>query len=432
MIEKAIPGKTDAQALVERKIVRSEEFPSDPKERLAAVLAGFANREAKAVTLLLLRDYPKGGQDLWQEFLEVTDNRWMIGWNGPKGYCRDSLIPVGMVAEELFLSMGTLEFTLGYTTTEAGEHYGKPIAAFLLRKAVEYGYSFFPIFGSTCSTGASRAPSNRAKILELLVQNPVHLRTADITSLLGFEERTLAGQHLRALDKAGLISYSAVGAEESGYASFQWRPGKKLKEEVIDLGHYPLLTRDIARILASKGEPMNREDLQKALPKSFRGKIRSLSNISEVLNCLLHQGFAIARFRGEKHSEIKLLEKGERFYQEVIWPIKEALSDGPGLAEMRALMTGWPNFAPEAVRLYKEVSPHAQGKSRAVWQRKIFGLLELRPDGLRPKEISDSLSDLSHPRAISLLNEFFRDGLVRKRKEGRAVYYCLPTLSQSS
>jgi len=421
MVERYIPEK---RTTTEREIIRSEEFPKNPEERLAAILAGFANSETKAITLLLLEEGPKTPSDLWQEFLDSTDRCWKLHHEAPKAYCTKSLVPIGMVAEELFMSMGVLEFTVGYTVTEAGKHYGQPIAAFLLKKAVEYKQSFYPIFGPTHSCGTSRAPFRRAKILEFIVQSPDPLRVIDIENL-SFLKRNVVGRHLQALDEAGLIRYYSVDTEESGFARYQWQPKSRF-EEVKPVWHFSWLTPQVAQILAQEKKAMNRQDVQEILQGLFPEKIFNESIISSILCGLYEQGLVSARFQGGKRqSEIKLLEKGEQVYQEILLPIREALNDGPTLEKMRSLLPNWRLSASEAASLYKEASPWARKEPSSVWQRRILGLLKVHPGGLRPKEVASALDNFAPPRAYFHLSRLYRQGLVERKKEGRATRYFL-------
>jgi DNA-binding PadR family transcriptional regulator len=433
MVERGIPGKSDTPDLVKREVIRSEEFPTDPEERLAAVLAGFANSEAKAITLLLLRKGPKDQSELWRDFIGVTDGRWRLGHSTPKAYCHWSLVPIGMVAEELFLSMGALEWTVGYTVTEAGKHYGQPIAAFLLRKAIEYGHSFYPVFGPTNSPGTSRIPLRRAKILEAIVRSSNALRTTDFEDLVSLKKHVVGG-HLRALDKAGLIRYTSIDTEKAGYARYQWRPETD-PNNVERVKHYSRLTPKVAQVLALEERPMSREDVQSALQNLSPGKTYAEATISRIL-CGLHtQGLVDAQFQGgKKQSEIELLKKGKRVYQEVLLPIKDALNDGPALREMRNFLSNWPSFAPEAASLYKEASPQIRKEPSSVWQKRILSLLTFHSQGLRPNEIYEELRSVaSSPSQISNhLRHLHKQGLLAKRKEGRAVCYYLPTPPQSS
>ena len=83
-------------------------------------------------------------------------------------YCRSTLYNLGMIHKEQSSVQERGRFPWTYRLSLIGEHY-LPLVAFALDWSVRHHQSLFGILGSTCSSGTSRAPSNRVKLLESLV-----------------------------------------------------------------------------------------------------------------------------------------------------------------------------------------------------------------------------------------------------------------------
>ena len=75
--------------------------------------------------------------------------------------------PIGLIVQDI-MGRGLNYSQRYFTLTQAGETYGQPAAAFSLKYAVDHNTSLFNLLGSTQSGGDSRAPYNRARLVELV------------------------------------------------------------------------------------------------------------------------------------------------------------------------------------------------------------------------------------------------------------------------
>src|SRR3989338_52028 len=104
----------------ERRLVRTEDFPNDQEERMAAILGGVVNTEPKSITTALLRRTAQSCYELGRSFTDVTNGIWRIDNKSFTNYCRQSLIPIGMVTEEELLYLGYANWRSAFSLSEAG------------------------------------------------------------------------------------------------------------------------------------------------------------------------------------------------------------------------------------------------------------------------------------------------------------------------
>ncbi len=116
-----------------QKTVKEIEFPSEVEARFDAVFAAIGNSEAKILTLLALNRSLITQNDLYRRFSELSGGIWSTQVSTTSSHCEQSLIPIGLVAQESFIRQGSLDISVGFRTTESGEKYGKPIAAYRTR-----------------------------------------------------------------------------------------------------------------------------------------------------------------------------------------------------------------------------------------------------------------------------------------------------------
>ena len=405
--------------IIDVRVLREEEFPSDPEARFEAVFSAIGNSEAKCLTLLCLEQSVQTGWELHRRFLEASRRVWKTNRKLQANYCLKTLVPIGLVAEVDSLYDGVAEYVVGFRLTEAGRKYGQPAAVFLLEKSKDLPYSLNKIFGQTArGRGETRSVLNRAAILSSLAKNPREQRTVDIAGELGLEP-TIVGSHLEHLSCLGLVDYQSVSTEEKGYASYELLKRADFSR-VKSVRTLQNLTREVYRLLlelkaADAGQLA--EILKSQFPKS---KIATLkSEISRVLSGLSRQGVCQPQLfvGGKIQSRAEISKLGAQIAQELILPIKQALADDQRLlANWQAIP--WQNFTAELIAKYKETSVHANSQARQEWMDKAMTIIAQNP-GARPGEIQTLLGR----NTTDLLRILLEEGKVRKERQGKAVRY---------
>lgn len=197
-------GLVREEALASLVVDRTRhEFPKDSEARMEAVLS-CVNSELKQATVLVMDKYPFTGNDTHARLQQYTDAK-IPDRKTLYNYCSATFSPIGFLVEELFgrgLGLADRYFTL----SDAGLVYGQAIAAFSLRFAVDNNLSLYQFFGPTYSTGNSRAPYNRARIVELV--NAGHNTMVDIARQIGLEDCGVR-EHLKRLNEAGIVIFDS-------------------------------------------------------------------------------------------------------------------------------------------------------------------------------------------------------------------------------
>lgn len=418
-----------------QEVVRYEEFPREPEARFEAILPAIANSAAKQVTMLLLEEYPQTGWELRGRFSDVAIAPWEPRENIFAGYCRSSLIPIGTVAEEAFFFSGGAEMSVGFSATEAGVQYGQPVAAYLLdktRQQIREGSPYFwQTLGQTSSKYENRAPVVRSKIITFLSRHPQRsFSQMELIEVLELPQTTLRN-HLEVLDELGMVDYSTVRPDDSGWATYKLVRESFDEEELFELaqGSYylPLIHRSsilqgVMRLLSEQGS-LDAQSLSKTLDCEPQ-------YVSRTLSLMRDQGivepdlFYVAR-PGGKRSEMRITEGGLELARELDI-LKEALSDGPWLESMRKKAQQFRNRP----SLFQEVGSLAinewlpfsfSRKMRSRAERKLQLLELVKAQGeIRPKDLyGTGISD-------EYLRELLAEGRLAVERRGAGAYYRLP------
>lgn len=328
---------------------RVMEFPKDLEGRLNAIVGGVVNSELKSATLLALDDVPADAEEIKARVREIAGEGYLPRSTAFGSYCHNSFFPIGLVARESVIrDEGGFE-GIGYSLTDAGKKYGVPIAEFSLDWAVRNNWSLYEILGSTASPGKSRAPMNTIKILETLANKERNLRCTDLAEAIDLDNAGVQ-RTVERLQKAGLVKFESVGALAKGKkAVYEWT-GDVGVEDVESVKHLPTLTREVAELVAKKGQGE-----YSALAKEMK---KYPVSVSGVLSGLERQG-AVKRVKFSRYvkSEVYLLDKGKGFIEDYVAPVKEFLSDvgvldaGVGGEDIR-----------RGIELYRVVSPNINQK----------------------------------------------------------------------
>ncbi len=407
---------TKERKVKKRKVVRNEEFPEDIDSRLTSILST-VNAESKQVQLLLMSEYPQISTRIKSNFDHITDNNFDIDHRAHGKYCTETFVPIGFVCEEKVIYDDYGRWLTGWSINGTGEKYGKPIAAFTLRKANEYGKSFHEFLGSTKSAGKSRSPYNRIMMLELLSDSP--MSTQGLTDVMDLDSRVIRS-HIKKLQELGFLEYDSVSPEEPGWSSYRWVKGEP--KDVEQYAYMPTLTTEVSELLSELKES-DCETIGKILDYDSTG------NISCVLSHLEKYGFAerLSKFKiGEKLSEVIITEEGRNFLDDYSDRVVDALRDGEELEHMRSIQKEYERdtdkFAQEATRgvlLYRGVSPPINSKGIDQCCEEIYKTIKSR-NGVRPVDIG-RLTGISN---TSIYLKMLKDNdLIYAIKDGRAAIY---------
>ena len=398
---------------MEIKEHRENPFPNDLEGRMNSIL-NVVNTELKTVTLLHLDDSPADMYEVKRRVRETVGNGiYLPGYKTFGGYCCKTLFPIGTVAEEVILDEGEVIST-AYKLTEAGKKYGIPIAMFTLDYVFRTGKSLFENLGSTNSSGKSRAPLNRIKILEALKFK--NQRIIDIKKVLGSADSL---EHVEAMKSKGLVQYDSCGefSLSGTVVNYLWI-GKDIFE-IKPIRHRREFTLEVAKKLKEIGRGGAIQILELLDYKGIKATC-------DVLSGLVSQGFAKReRWKGkELLSEVTITNEGRRFLEDYAERVRDALADGSELRKMQELSEQlseerYKDYCRKAVRLYALISPHINQQPMEETQQKLIDYIKANP-GRRPSEICKhfSLNNFG-----VYLTPLVRDGLLRKEKQGKAVRY---------
>lgn len=417
--------KESPRVVIESQIVRQEQFPTDPEERFNSLFPAVGNSAPKCLFLMLSRRDLQTPRQFYNQFLDLSQKVWRINQAAPYAAFNQSLTPIGLVTEEDVLFDGASEYVVGFRATPAGIKYGHPIAAFLLTEAAGLKVSLKTLFGVTNTSGESRAPISRAKILEFLNNMAIGTvtRNIDIAEKLGISVDTV-GSNLRHLDKLGYARYRSVdGSEEGSRKYILTAEAKDLK--IVTVNTRKHLTDEVADLMLALGRASN-QDLARILEEKTTDNQRAglVNHISSVLVGLKEQGFCDLEVfeHNESFSIAKPTRRGKRLVRRLILPIRYALSDDRDTLErMRAL--NWESRVVQAVGRHKFESKSAAGNRRfkADAAADILKLIQNQP-GIRPRDLKKTLEgDVS--RSLKFLLE---KGVIRTEKKGKATC-CYPS-----
>ena len=408
---------------IQREIEKVErtykEFPKKIDDRVNAILSGI-NSEYKSATLgFFLNDNWKTKSDIRgnaEAYVGLVDR--IPSMSTFRSYCTATFIPIGAVAEERIKYKGRTNPVAYYKLTEDGEKYGKPIAQFSLKTAVDNNLSMYEIFGPTASPGETRSPLNIAKILFELEKED-NLREVDLKKKIGLDHKGVH-KHLLNLRRLGFVDYESVSPEGPGWSQYEWIKGKDSKD-VENVERMPTLTKKTANKMQEIGSS-NCIELKVLLG------YEDSERISVILSGLKKQGFVetATKFEsGKKYSEASIKEKGRRLVGGFLEPaVYQALEDnfdtvGKGIEIFNDISTSC-DYISKGFNLYRGVCPAYKRASKEENKIKILHMLEDQKK-LRTKEIDKKLGKGS----ANYLKALIKEREITKERVGPAVYYSL-------
>jgi len=430
LIEARALGLLGESALAKIRVSKIQyPFPEDLEERLKAVLRCM-NTELKQATLLTCETYPRTYKEISKNLGALT-NAKLPKAQSFASYCICTLLPAGLLVHERFgrgLGVAHRYFRL----SEDGEEYGRPIAAFSLKYAVDHGISLYQLLGQSQSTSDSRSSYNRARIVELVSVGNTRLKDLmDHLSLMVEDVR----QHLRHLKTVGVLTFDSLSPEFKGLKIYTWRSGR-LPSEARNVVERGKLTAAVAKWLYENGSG---ERNQIAADLNYK----DIQGISRVLVGLAAQGLADTPFLPHEKSRIVLLEKAE-VVTDYLRSVRDALSGKPALDDMKTTLREFDrnketlaNYLDAGIKLYDAVSPQIHAR---VAEEREFELMQFiegykarRGLGARPVDAARALG-WTHGTVTRCLGVLLRRGLVVNEKRGPAARYtvCPGSLARDS
>ncbi len=399
---------------------REESFPNDLEGKLNAVL-NVVNTELKTITLLHLDDRSAEASEIRARIRETVGKRvWLPQWPNFRGYCQNTFVPIGTVAEEQIVRENDETFfCLGYSLTEAGRRYGLPIAAFTLDYVTNHNISMHSILGSTSSRGGSRAPLNRINLLEKLRIDPQ--RITDLSEHVGIIRSNILTA-CKTLGMIGFLTLRSVGEtkKDTGFIIYKWKTGK-VPEEVPTYMDKRETTRKLAQLLY-KYEKLSPTEAAKLIDGP------NVSRISAIFSFFVERDLAERdEWIGKvKQSEVKILDKGRNFLTEYVDIVRDVLDDESKLKDMQVLYERlvvdqkmFKDYAVSAIKRYKSISRHINYRSSQAICNQIVSFLIKNP-GARPREIMKAVS-LSA--SANYLTPLIKAKVLKKDIQGKKAGY---------
>lgn len=394
------------------------DFPSDPEARLEAVLSCM-NGELKQATLLILDRFPRTRTSIGNGLRELTDLPLPPGVF--HDYCVQTLCPAGFVVHELF-GKGLKVRHHGYKLSHAGERYGQPIAAFSIRYAVDNNFSLYHLLGPATAAGKSRAPYNRARIMELLGEGSG--RIVELEERLELDHTDIT-YHLRHLQGHGLVRFDSLNPERAG-KTYRWVEGR-LPQEAKTVLTRRQLTKIVAQWLYCNriGNPAQ---IARDLNHRFK------QNISNVLVGLARQGLAHTQFPSSDRSAVTLGERAE-IALGYLERVRAALTDKRELKRMTAELEEFRreeetfrHYIDASLKLYRAVSPMMNARRAAEREAELVAFIReyqrKHMSGPRPsvmaKELGWNLATLR-----DYINSLLEKARLIREQKGTTVRYRL-------
>jgi predicted transcriptional regulator len=396
--------------------VEEKPFPDDLEGRLASV-ANAVNTELKTVTLLHLDDRPADRSEIKVRIRETIGMGYLPSCNVFGNY-GNTLHDIALVARETVIrDTGDIEY-IGYSLTEAGKKYGVPIAASALKYVVDNDRSMFSILGQTTSHGETRAPHNRIRILENLIEKG-KLRVIDLCNFLGLRQWSVQ-THLRELQKIGFVNYDSVGTHRDKI-TYEWIEGKEPSDAKV-VKTFNQLTKKVAKYLSDVSGKVSTHEVAEGL------KIRSSDYVSKILSGLVEEGF-VRREGWKVHeilSEIEILDEGRKFIEDWILPTRETLANGEALEDLEKIYGQFQNrniFAENAkgaIESYIKISPGINRKSLEIRIEQIRNYLIEHP-GSMTEEVAEHLG-LSRNTVVRYIRKL-KNEIISKRDRNEVRYF---------
>lgn len=413
---------------------REQEEP----DRLFGLLAAVGNSEAKALTLVVMRDgqiFTRGDLGRAVMVRQAAGRRWAINRSLPFSYCRNSLSPIGLVTRE---AINPDFSTYGYQITDYGRTTGIPLAGALLKWSYDHpSFSLYWMFGQTNSkfpqteepADKKRAPKTRCKIFRQLLTNPAdRIRTVDLAQRIGEKEGLVSG-HLDSLFRNNVISYTTIERGQQ-FVFFRWN-SQAPPEQPEPYKGYPTLSSRVYEVLRTHPD----QDLSIG---EILGQLRLASRIKETIlrheisvicSNLVRQGYVNRqKFGGSVQSEIvispeqrvavsSLIDLLDRFHDQN----QRVIEEGRRFADTVLVS---PELFSDLMLKAQQASPHANQWDIDETDTDIISLVQQFPN-CTLGQIAQTLKEhkLDKNTIMAYLHELVRKRKLAAEKTKRGMVY---------
>jgi predicted ArsR family transcriptional regulator len=343
-----------------------------------------------------------------------------IGWAIKKGaafrYCRNSLVPIGLVAREAIdANLNAFRFI----KTDYGERVGDPLAGLLLDWSRRYtNASLYRIFGSTHSSSTpreielrpetiaykNRSPVLRRKIFRELVTSELPIREADLAQKIG-ENPFKISQHLISLQRYNVVTYDARKTDQP-YTSYkassnrpEHAPSSYRRDSALTQKVYQIFLSDLEKRWTAKDivDRIIQEE-----PEKEENRKELIDRISKVAFRLQRNGYLErGKFSGEVQSEIKLTEVQRESLVDLVNTLDAFQNQDPQILQrgrqLAAYFVAHPQDLSRLMLKAKEHSSHANPTSTAETEEHILSIVGKYPDYVasRIRDVLDEEYDKS-------------------------------------
>lgn len=334
-------------------------------EELGNFVSAFGNSEGKSLLLLCLsrepnRVFTQRGMESalssvqeiyprWHSNYREDQDGWAVSSAGPQGWCRDSLEPIGLVANQV---VDQYHSSYGYCITAKGLEKGVVFAGLLLDFSYRHKISLTDLFGYTFAPGAKvstvilndgqeievkkRNPITRLKIFWEIATAKLPLRAFDIGNATGATDDNTTGRILAELGRLGLVEYEYRDPES--YSLYRYVPQPFIEPTPIKYDLKDSITRDVFSVL--KQEPdrwFDAEDICTILRERFPKRKRQANLKTAVWHSL-----------GQKLIPRKLIELSDfNSYDHVLSSASLDEYQRRFLIELLTLLDNYANCDPE-------------------------------------------------------------------------------------
>lgn len=427
-------------------IVYADEERSDPeapltKEQVNNILHAIGNNEQKAILLAGMeagKIYSR--YDLHMLVQVLTGKLEAEKASGAEmQYAEKSLEPMGLVTKHAYIDNDG-QVRVGYTKTALGEHAGTALAsALLVMSARDEFFSMHDYFGSAGAAGL------RYQIYEQLASDDPPKTRAALAHAVG-ADASVVGNHLRALQESGIITYNARGIN-AGYASFRVKAdvpdelpqtyrGKEvtLTPKVLAMAKTCVgaITSESIHAMIIAEDPDN-ANLQK---KEVR------SRVSRILSHLSKEGFLeYTEYSAAQQSKIEINEEQREGITNLV-SVVQGVQNGDlqiydRVQEYSQRILEDPEKTAALKQKAIERSPFTGRVPTDTTKGHILEILEAATDDMKLRDIHAALregfgSNLNLRRVIALMAELKHDNVIDAEKVGSGFVYRTRTTKEES